>query len=99
MAADSAVERLGEIPREVETVGDLDGVGGAGPRPLGVRPAAVPGDKLHTGVGAQPRRECRRLAVRQHVDDSVPLKVHEQGAPSKARTPAVVRRSAASTGS
>ena len=71
---------LAGVLHQVPAVGDLHGVSCRLADRLGVGGGTVAGDDLDTRTGAEPRGDCRHLAVREQVDDPPALEVDEDGA-------------------
>lgn len=55
MVSDGLLDRRGKVLPEMESVGDLQGLGGGGVGGLGIGAGAVGADDLDFGVGHEPR--------------------------------------------
>lgn len=75
-----AVQRLAQIPDQVKAVSDLDDLWRTLANAVGKRPTPIPTDYLQLGAAmrGQPRGECRRLPVRQQIDDAVLVEVDQE---------------------
>ncbi len=68
-----------QVLPEVESVGDMDGVGGAEPCGLGIEGGAVTADDLDSGMRGQPGTDGLDGAVGQQVDGPTGLDVDQDG--------------------
>jgi hypothetical protein len=77
VAEQEALQRVAHICEPVPAVGDLDGVGRALARAVGIDGGAVARDDLDARVRRQPGGERLRRPVGQQVDEAVALQVDE----------------------
>lgn len=80
MRGDGLLHALGEVVPQMPAIGDLDRVGCAGARALGVGAGAVSTDHLRAGMREQPRGERVGLPIGAHVDRPMGGHVDEHGA-------------------
>jgi hypothetical protein len=78
---------LAQVLEQMETVGDLSGLGCACSGAFSVEPMAIPGDDFYPRMLAQPRRQRGGGAIRRHVGDGCGLQIHEEGSPRGASAP------------
>jgi hypothetical protein len=71
---------VAQVLDQVETIGHLEGFGGAIRSGLGIGTSAVAAEDLHAGVLVQPGGDGLGVAVRQEIDGAVALPIDEDGA-------------------
>ncbi len=79
------IERLPQIPHQMEAVSHLRCLGGALTGAVGEGSATIPADHLdlrclRAPMRGQPRGECRRLPVRQQVNHAMLFEIYQQRA-------------------
>lgn len=79
MRPNGLLYRLGGVSPQVPAVGNLHGLGSAGPGSLGVGTGPVPADDLHLRMHDQPGGEGLGFPPCQHLDRSMGLQVDEDG--------------------
>jgi hypothetical protein len=77
---EDAFQRLDQVLGEVEAIGNLDSIRCATARCLAIAPASIATDDLRRGMPVQPGNECLGLTVREQIDHTVPLQIHQDGA-------------------
>lgn len=80
MPEEEGLQRLGQVLEEMEPIGNLDGIRCARSSCLGIAPTAIPTDDLGMGMMLQPRDESRGLAIREQINHTAALQIHQDGA-------------------
>ena len=75
-----AFDSLAHVGEQVPTLSDLYGLGSTEAGTTGVLGRAVPGHDFDVRSLQEPVGQRRRGAVREEVDDTVPIQVHHDGA-------------------
>ena len=78
---------VAQVLDQMETIGDLPGLGRAYSGTLSIEPVAIAADDFHSRMLAKPARQRGRGAVRQHAGDGSGLKVHQDGSACGAFAP------------
>jgi hypothetical protein len=76
-APEHTLEQLAHIGQDVEAIGNLDGIGRALTRTVGVGAGTIAADHVDAGVLTQPGCQALGRAVRQQLDRPATLEVHE----------------------
>lgn len=77
---EDAQHDIAQVPQEVETISDLQGLGRTQACPVGIFAAAIPADDMDAGMGAQPRGQAASAPVGEEVDNPVPFEVDQDAA-------------------
>jgi hypothetical protein len=86
MPVQDLFDGLAEIVDDVEAISYLDRLWGTTRRPLGVGCAPVSSHELDAGTSFKPARECGGRAIREQLDGSALLGIHEDRAVGVAST-------------
>src|SRR4051812_21031546 len=79
-AAEPALDRLAHVGQQMPPIGHLNRSGRPDRDAAGILARAVAGDDRDPWSLLQPNGQCRRSAVRQQVDDTMPLQVNDNRA-------------------
>ena len=71
---------LAQVVQQVETVCDLHCLRSHAARGVRVFTAAIPTDNLHPWMSEQPGGKLVATAVREHIDDVMPLQIDQNAA-------------------
>jgi hypothetical protein len=92
--AHTLLDRLEEggtrVLHQMPTVGNLDRLRACARDGMTIARTPIAGDNADTGVACQPYLYCRRMPVRQEIDDAATFKVADQGAITLASLPCEV---------
>jgi len=80
MTSEDALEEVATVAREMEAIGDLDRGRGTLACAAGVVATAIAADELRLAVLLEPGGQGVGGAIREDVDDAVPLQVGQDGA-------------------
>jgi hypothetical protein len=86
MPVQDLFDGLAEIVDDVEAISYLDRLWGTTRRPLGIGRAPVACHDLDTGLCLKPASECGGRAIREQIDGSALLGIHEDRAVRVATT-------------
>src|SRR5690349_8320072 len=87
MLIGNGLDGITQVAQQVPAVGDLHGVGSPLTDTVRAGTRAITRDDFDTRMSAQPGRECRRLTIRQQVDNLVLLQINQDGAVAMATPP------------
>jgi hypothetical protein len=81
------LDQVAQVLHQMETVGDLSGLGRAYSGAFSVEPVAIAADDFHPRMLAQPPRQRDGGAIWQHLGDGSGFKIYKDGSTCGASAP------------